>query len=67
MPEQVIQCIEACTVTVHHVISIPPFNLTLEQGKQIAIAVIAVWAVGLVFREIVRVISDGNSSTTEKD
>lgn len=66
MPEQVIECASACTITVQHVISIPPFNLTAVQGSQIAIAVIAVWSVGFVIREIYRVISDGNQ-TTEKD
>lgn len=62
---QVIQCSQSCTVTVVHEISVPPFNLTIEEGAQIAFAICAVWAVGFLTREIGRAIfSDGS---TEKE
>ncbi|RYH38515.1 MAG: hypothetical protein EON54_18975 [Alcaligenaceae bacterium] len=62
---QVIQCASACTVTVVHEISIPPFNLSVMEGSQIAFAICAVWAVGFLIREIGRAIFLGGS--TEKE
>lgn len=66
MDPTVIECVGACTVTLVHVISIPPFNLTLEQASQIAGAVLAVWAVGAIYREIARFI-DRKTSTSETE
>lgn len=66
MEPTVIECASACTVTLVHVISFPPFNLTLEQAGQLAGAVLAVWAVAAVYREIVRQI-DRKSSTSETE
>lgn len=63
----VIECATACTVTVMHQLSVPPFNLTLEEGASIAIAIVAVWAVGLAFREFHRVIFVDGSSTKESE
>ncbi|MFI8616128.1 hypothetical protein ACIGHN_11525 [Acidovorax sp. NPDC077693] len=68
MPEQTIQCASACTVTLQVEVTTPLLNLTAEQGGELAIAVIAVWSVGLLFRELYRAIFvDGSSSTTEKE
>lgn len=63
----VIECATACTVTVVHQLSIPSLSFTLEEGAQIAIAIVAVWAVGLAFREFHRVIFVDGSSTKESE
>jgi len=39
-------------------IELIPFNLTSEQGAQIAIAIIGVWAIGWIFKQIARVIRE---------
>lgn len=52
--ENIISCESACTVTVVHEITVPPFNLDMEEASQIASAILLVWAVGYVFRLIVR-------------
>lgn len=59
-------CSSACTVT--HVIStsIPLLELTLEQGSQIAGAILLVWGVGYVYRVIAQHLS-GNTSTSESE
>ena len=46
---QVIQCAAACTVTVVH--SLPLLEMTVEEGAQIAGAVLAVWAAGWAFAD----------------
>lgn len=66
-PTNVIECASACTVTVVHVISIPPFDISLEDAKQIAGAILAVWAVGAVFRWLAQQIHSGKSSTSETE
>lgn len=65
-PQQVIECATACTVTVVHVISIPPFDLSLEEAGQISGAILLVWAVGAVFREVAHTI-DRKTSSTEQE
>ena len=61
---QVIQCAAACTVTVVH--SLPLLEMTVEEGAQIAGAVLAVWAAGWAFRALIQALrSDGNSLTQE--
>lgn len=58
-----IACNSACTVTVVHELSIPPLQLSLEEGGQIAGAILAVWAVGFGIRAVIRVLnSDGNQT-----
>lgn len=61
---QTIQCATACTVTVIH--SLPLLEMTVEEGAQIAGAVLAVWAAGWAFRALIQALrSDGNSPTQE--
>ncbi|MFN7120878.1 MAG: hypothetical protein ACK4NM_02475 [Hydrogenophaga sp.] len=67
MDPTVIECATSCTVTLVHVISIPPFNLTLEQAGQISGAILLVWAVAAVYREVIHMISDRKSSTSETE
>jgi len=59
-------CSSACTVT--HVIStsIPLLELTLEQGSQIAGAILLVWGVAFVYRVIAQHLS-GKTSTSESE
>lgn len=59
-----INCGSACTVTVVHDLSIPPFQLSLAEGAQIASAILAVWAVAWGIRTLIRVLnSDGNPTS----
>lgn len=62
MPEQVIQCAAACTVTVQHEITLPLLDLSPVEGAQIGSAILLVWAVAWSFRVLVQTIklSDGN-------
>ncbi|KQW25565.1 hypothetical protein ASC83_05155 [Acidovorax sp. Root402] len=64
----VIDCPSTCTVTVVHELSLPPLQLTAEEGAAIAGAVLAVWAVGYAFRMAIRALNiDGNSSTQSEE
>lgn len=68
MPQQVIDCISACTVTVQHEITTPILNLTMEEGAQISGAILLVWATAFGIRMVLRVLNiDGDSSTKEED
>lgn len=49
-----VTCGAACTVTVVHELALPPFQLTLEEGGQITLAIVAVWAIGFAFRAFIR-------------
>jgi hypothetical protein len=61
-----VYCSGSCTVT--HVVStsIPLLELSLEQGSQIAGAILLVWGVGFVYRVISQYLS-GKTSTSESD
>lgn len=65
-PQQVIQCDAACTVTVVHQISLPPFQLTREEGAQIALAIGAVWIVGWAIRMVARVLQSGDGNQPQE-
>lgn len=65
MPESVIECASACTVTVIHELSLPPLQLELAEGAAIAGAVLAVWAVGWAIRTLIRALSTGDSPHQE--
>lgn len=65
MPESVIECASACTVTVIHELSLPPLQLELAEGAAIAGAVLAVWAVGWAIRMLIRALSSGDSPQQE--
>lgn len=57
----VIQCPGSCTVTVVHELSLPPLQLTLEEGAMVAAAIVGVWTVGLAFRLLIRVLNADTS------
>lgn len=63
----VIECTTACTVTVVHELSLPPLQLSAEEGAAIAGAILAIWAVGWGFRALIQTLrhTDGNSTTEE--
>jgi len=63
----VIDCVSACTVTVVHELSLPPLQLSAEEGAAIAGAILAIWAVGWGFRALIQTLrhTDGNSTTEE--
>lgn len=63
----VIDCATACTVTVVHELSLPPLQLTAEEGAAIASAILAIWAVGWGLRVLIQTLknTDGNSTQEE--
>lgn len=63
MADQVIQCSQACTVTVQHEFAFPVLSLTTEEGAAIGGAVLLVWVAGWGFRVLIQVLrhTDGNS------
>lgn len=64
-PQQVIQCDASCTVTIVHELSLPPLQLTPSEGAQIAVAVLLVWTVGWVFRQLVILIRQSGDQPKE--
>lgn len=55
MPDPVvIECPGTCTVTVVHDLALPPLQLTLEEGGQVAAAILFVWAAAYAIRMAVR-------------
>ena len=63
----VIECATACTVTVVHELSLPPLQLSADEGAVIAGAILAIWAIGWGFRALIQTLkhTDGNSTTEE--
>jgi len=63
----VIECTTACTVTVVHELSLPPLQLSADEGTVIASAILAIWAIGWGFRALIQTLkhTDGNSTTEE--
>ena len=63
----VIECSTACTVTVVHELSLPPLQLSAEEGAVIASAILAIWAIGWGFRALIQTLkhTDGNSTQEE--
>lgn len=66
MPEQIIECTSACTVTVIHELSLPPLQLDAAGGAAIASAILAVWAVGWGFRTLIRMLKNSDGNSTEE-
>ena len=63
----VIECTTACTVTVVHELSLPPLQLSADEGAVIASAILAIWAIGWGFRVLIHTLkhTDGNSTSEE--
>ncbi|GKS88228.1 hypothetical protein AVTE2539_02705 [Acidovorax sp. SUPP2539] len=56
-----IECAAACTVTVVHELSLPPLQLSPAEGAAIASAVLVIWAIGWVFRQLIRMVQPSYS------
>ena len=63
----IIECATACTVTVVHELSLPPLQLSADEGAVIASAILAIWAIGWGFRALIQTLkhTDGNSNSEE--
>lgn len=64
-PVTVICNVSPCTVV--HEISVPPFNLSLEEGSLISGAVLLVWAAGWGIRQVIRALSVDSVSNSESE
>ncbi|MFV0678268.1 hypothetical protein [Variovorax sp. tm] len=53
----VIQCESACTVTLQHEFNVPMLQISEQQGLVIGAAILGVWAVAWVFRQVISVIN----------
>jgi len=62
-----ITCGTACTVTGVHELSLPPLQLTTEEGALIAGAVLAIWAVGFGFRAVIQTLRNSDGNITESE
>ena len=51
---------------VKHELSLPPLQMTLEEGAMVAAAIVGVWTVGLAFRLLIRAL-DADKSTPAPD
>ncbi|WP_315531983.1 hypothetical protein [Delftia acidovorans] len=67
MAEQVIQCAQACTVTVQHEFALPVLSLSAEEGAAISGAVLLIWAVGWGFRVLIQTLSNTDGNQTQED
>lgn len=60
-----IQCTTACTITVQHELTVPPFNLTVDEASQIGGAILLIWAIGFGARTIARTLNIAGRSGDE--
>ena len=61
MAESVVSCPGTCTLVIVHELSLPPLQLSAEDGVQISLAILSVWAVGFGVRMVVKVLRSGDS------
>ena len=62
----IIECATACTVTVVHELSLPPLQLSADEGAVIAGAILAIWAIGWGFRALIQTLKNTDGNTTEE-
>jgi hypothetical protein len=67
MAEQIIQCTQACTITVQHQLSIPLLDIDAAGGGAIAMAIALCWAAGFAIRQIIRLLRVDEIPNPEKD
>lgn len=67
MADQVIQCAQACTVTVQHEFAFPVLSLSPEEGASISGAVLLIWAVGWGFRVLIQTLRNTDGTQTQED
>lgn len=61
--------VSPCVITVHHKVRIthPLLDLTPVEGAQIAGSILAVWAIGVIFRMIIKALNtDGTTNLKEE-
>lgn len=63
----VIDCAGACTVTVVHELVFPPFQLTMEEAGQLALAIVGVWIVGWAVRMVMKAMRTADSVSADTD
>ena len=63
----VIECTTACTVTVVHELSLPPLQLSADEGAVIASAILAIWAIGWGFRALIQTLKHTDGSSTSEE
>lgn len=63
--DQVIQCSQACTVTVQLELTHPLFNIDAAGGAQIGLAIVFVWVVGFGVRQAIKAVKVGDSNSEE--
>ena len=67
MADQVIQCTQACTITVQHEFALPVLSLTTEEGAAIGGAVLLIWAAGWGFRVLIQTLKHTDGNLTNED
>lgn len=67
MADQVIQCAQACTVTVQHEFALPVLSLSPEEGAVISGAVLLIWAVGWGFRVLIQTLRNTDGNQAQED
>ena len=67
MTDQVINCNQACTVTVQHVFALPVLDLSIEEGAAISSAILLIWAIGWGFRALIQVLRHTDGNQTKED
>lgn len=66
MTDTVITCtVSPCTVVLQ--LTHPLLDITLEQGSEIALAIVGVWAIAVVYRLLTRLIRGGVSQPFESE
>lgn len=66
MSDTTITCtVSPCTVVIQ--LDSPILNMSLEDGAQIGLAIVAVWAIGAVYRLLSWVIKDDGVTTIERE
>lgn len=63
----VIECTSACTVTVHHEITLPVLDMSPAEGAAISSAILLVWAVAWAFRALIQSIKSSDGNPTQED
>lgn len=57
----VIECTGTCTVTLRHEVSLMPFDMTFDDGKQLAMAILLVWSVAWIYRVLENFLAEKDS------
>ena len=64
--EQVIECTQACTITVQHEFALPVAQITVSEGVQISGAIIGVWVIAWAVRVLISTIRGASAPQQEE-